>query len=286
MHKSLGATNWLAKFFIFVNNFIMKNFKLSAVFDFVFGTSFVFFVSFVWLRFFVHNFWLTLFLSATITFVAVCVYHILKTKKVNKQAIKKDDIKNANAICNNFLLCTQKEVLATFYKKFNVKYQTKLTSNFLIVNDKILYPCYNTQSITDKDVFFIYQTAKKHNASQIIIACKNASQSAIDATQIIGDKKVVILQCVEAYKSIFLPLKFDVPKLQVAKPKKSFNTYLSFALNNQRTKNYAIVSIFLLVASFVLRYNIYYLIFSTLTALLALYSHFNKKYNVSSQQII
>lgn len=264
----------------------MKNFKLSNIFDFVFGTSFVFFVSFVWIRFFVHDFWLTLFLSATITFATVCIYHILKTKKTNNQTTKKDDIKKATAICNNFLLCTQKEVLATFYKKFDVKYQTKLTNNFLIVNDKILWPCYSTQSITDKEIFLIYQVAKKANPNKIIITCKNASQSAIDATHIIGDKKIIILQCIETYKSIFLPLKFDVPNLQVSKPKKSFNTYLSFALNNQRTKNYAIVSIFLLVASYVLRYNIYYLIFSTLTAGLALYSHFNKKYNNTSQQII
>ena len=42
------------------------------------------------------------------------------------------------------------------------------------------------------------------------------------------------------------------------------------------------ISVILLFSSFILRYNVYYLIVATITTSLSLYSHFNTKFNAKN----
>ena len=149
-----------------------------------------------------------------------------------------------------------------------------------MVNDKVLKPIYTSQTITDKEILETYLKVKDTPAKTIIITCKQANETCYDFAKMIANKKIIILTEIDAYENIFKPLQFEVHNIEMEqKQKKSFQQFLEFSLNKARTKNYVLVSIFMLFASFVLRYNVYYLIFSSLTGLLALYSHFNLRYN-------
>ncbi|HAJ78082.1 MAG TPA: hypothetical protein DCO89_03345 [Clostridiales bacterium] len=258
----------------------MKILRISKIFDFLFGIILLFFICFVWTRYFLHDVFLTLLISAIITFFISSIFYILNNKKTEKKSFSKQEIKNAKSISSNFLLSTKQEILKAFYEKFNVKYNTKIKSDYLLVNDKILKPIYTSQTITDKDVLETYLKVKDTSPKTIIITCKNANESCYDFAKMIANKKVIILTEIEAYENIFKPLQFDIPNIETEfKSKKTFQQFLEFALNKSRTKSYALVSVFMLFASFVLRYNIYYLIFSSITGTLALYSYYNVRYN-------
>ena len=263
----------------------MRVLRISKVFDFLFGAVLLFFISFVWTRYFIHDFWLTMLISIIITFLIASIFHIVNRKKQEKLNISREEIKNAEMITTYFLLSSKQEILKTFFEKLDKKYNTKIKSDYMLVNDKVLKPIYNTQTITDKEIMEIYLKVKDTSAKKIIITCKDASENCYDFVKLITNKEIIILTEYEAYENIFKPLSFDVPKIEaIQKNKKNVNYYLAFALNKTRTKNYLIVSIFMLFASFILRYNIYYLIFSSITGLLALYSHFNTRFNSNNKK--
>lgn len=257
----------------------MKNFKLSRVFDFVFFISATFLICFVWTRYFVYDFALTLVISSSITFLLTSIYHIFYARKMIKKNHNLEEVKNAEKFATHFLLSTKQEIIKEFSEKFEKKYNTKTKSDYLLVNDKVLKPIYSSQKVTDKDVLEIYVKVKNTSLKRIIIVCNDAEPSAYDFAKLITNLEVVILTKLDAYKNIFEPLKFDIPNVAVTKKQKNLNMYLSIAFNKSRTKNYAIVSTFLLLSSFFFRYNIYYLIFSSITAAFALYSHFNTRFN-------
>ena len=257
----------------------MKVFKTSYIFDFVLGTSVLFFIIFVWTRYFLHDFWLTIIISAGLTFLTASVYQIVTAKKNKRKSISKQELNNAESISTGFLLSPKQEILKHFFDKLNAKYNTKIKSDFLLVNDKVLKPIYNTQIITDKEVVECYLKTKDLNVKKIIITCKKADESCYAVQKLITDKEIIILNEYEAYENIFKPLQFEIPNFKIIKTKKNLSYYLNFALNKSKSKNYFFVSIFLLFASFVLRYNLYYIAFASITGMLGLYSYFNTKFN-------
>lgn len=257
----------------------MRKLKIGQIFDFVFGATFLFFMCFVWVRYFLHDFWLTILLSAIITFGIMAIYHFLSRKKFQKNLLSEIDIKNANAIANKFLLLTKQEILKEFCFYLNKKYKTEIKSDYILINNNILRPLFSSGTITDKDVIESYTKTKSHKANKLILVCKKADESALDFAKYITDKKVVILEEFDAYDNIYKPLNFDIPPHEKQTKQRKFVDYLAFALCKARTKNYILVSAFLLVSSFVLRYNIYYIVFASITTILGLYSYFNKRFN-------
>ncbi len=270
-----------------VNNSNMRVLRISKFFDFLFGTAFLFLICFVWTRYFVHDVWKTIAISAIVTFFIISVYHIIKNKKESRKQLTEQEIKNAKKISTNFLLKTKQEILKEFEKNLSKKYQTKIKSDYLIINNNILRPIFSSAVITDKEVIESYTKTKSLSAEKLIIVCKNANVEAKKIANMIDGQKVIVLEEIEAYDDIYKPLNFSVPdKMQDTKKRKKAYDYLSFALNKARTKNYLIVAVFLLFSSFLLRYNIYYIIFASITTLLALYSHFNTRFNLPQKSKI
>lgn len=258
----------------------MKTLKISSVFDFVFGTAFVFLISFVWSRYFLHDIFLTVFLSGIMTFLIVTIFHLIKKIKYKNKELSNGELKSAQNISTNFLLMTEQQILKEFEKYLSKKYEVKQKSDFIVVNDTILRPIFSCYEITDKEILESYTKTKYMKAKKLIIVCKSYSQKAKQIASIIQEKKVIILDELSAYENIYKPLNFKTTSnIKEIKNKKNINYYIEFALNKDRTKNYFLVSVFMLIASFVLRYNLYYLIFATITTSLALYSHFNKRFN-------
>ena len=264
----------------------MKKIRISNIFDFLIGTSFLFLVFFVWTRYFVHKIWLTIIISSVLTFFAISIYHIIQTKRQNKKILSENEMKNAHQISTKFLLMTKQEILKEFEKYLSIKYLTKSKSDYLIINDNILRPIFSSATISDRDVIESYTKIKKMNVKKLIIVCQGASTEAKKIAELITDKKVVVLEEFDAFENIYKPLKFEIPKNANERSKKNIGDYVSFALKKERTKNYLIVAFFLLFSSFILRYNIYYVVFASITTMLGLYSYFNKRFNLPKRNKI
>lgn len=259
----------------------MKKTRLSKIFDFLFGTSFVFLMCFVWVRFFLHNFALTILLSAIISFCVCGLYYFLTKQKTEKQQLSETELEKAHNISMHFLFSTKKEIISELEKLLSKKYDVTAKSDHLIVNDTMLKPIYTSETISDKDVLESFSKIKNTNLKKLIICCENASPVAMKISSLIKEKEIVVLDEYLAYKNIFLPLGFNPPKVEIEEKKKDkkIDVFLQNAFNKKHTKNYLLVAVFLLFGSFLLRYNLYYIIFSSIATLCALYSHFNTRFN-------
>lgn len=257
----------------------MKKLRIGKIFDFVFGATFLFLMCFVWVRYFLHDFWITILLTGVITFLTIAIYHFFSKKKYDKHLLTEKEMQNASAISAKFLLMTKQEVLKEFCTCLNKKYKTEIKSDYIVINNNILRPLFFCGTVTDKDVIESYTKTKNIKADKLILVCKKADDISKAFAKNITDKKVLILEEFDAYENIYKPLNFEVPYFESTKKRKKTIDYLSFALCKARTKNYILVSAFLLISSFVLRYNIYYIVFASITTMLGLYSYFNKKFN-------
>lgn len=270
---------------MFGNNNFMKT-KLSIVLDFVFGTVFVFLICMLWARFFIHNLFVCILICAIITFCVVALYILISKKNTKKITESKKELSVASDISTYFLLCTKQETLKEFHNILSNFGSVKSKGDVLLTNDVAIRPLYYSTEITDKDVLESFAKIKNTSIKKIVLCCKSSNPKAKEIAEIIKEKQIIILTEFDAYKKIYEPANFVVklpsnPK-EKSTIKERIKNYSQFALNKQRTKNYLFVSVALLIGSFILRYNIYYLIFATLTTALALYSHFNKKFNNST----
>ena len=267
-------------FIKFVNNQTMKVFHLSKIIDFVFGNLFVFLIAYVWTRFFWTDQRINISVSFFVTVLVCLMYNYFVEKKSQKKELSQKEIQNAENISTNFLFLTKTDIIKIFATNLSKKYQTKADRNFLLVNGNILYPMFESQQITDKDVLTAYQKTKTMSFKKLIITCNKISPSAFEIQNLITDKKIILLDSQSSYQNIYKPLEFPIPKIEhLHKKPTNIKNMFSTAFSKKQTKSYFFVSCFMLFGSFVLRYNIYYLIFASITTILALYSYFNKRFN-------
>lgn len=267
----------------------MKSNKLSLVLDLIFGTSFVFLICFIWARYFLHNLSLAILFSGIITFCVVGIFYFVKSKKSEKQKVSKTDLAKAHDISTYFLLCTKQETLKEFEKILSKNHDVKIKSDMLIFDKVAIRPLYLSTEITDKDVLDSFSKIKNISIQKVIICCLSASAKAREIANIIKDKTITIFTEYDAYKNIFKPANFSVemPKPPKLKARQRFLKYGQIAFNKSRTKSYFLVAVIMLFSSFIMRYNIYYLVFATITTILALYSHFNTKFNTkNTEQVV
>ena len=70
----------------------------------------------------------------------------------------------------------------------------------------------------------------------------------------------------------------DIRRKKIPK-KEKINNMLNVAFNRAKSKNYFIYGIILFICCLFFRYNVYYIIFSSLMFCFSLFSRFNRKYN-------
>lgn len=258
----------------------MRKTKISFIFDFLFGVSFVFLVVFVWTRYFLHDFALTIIVSIVISFVICALYYFFVKRKQAKNELSNKEFQQINDISLNFLLSTKQENLKTFMTFLPKSANAEIKSDQIVFDKTALKPIFNVTELTDKEILESYTKIKNTNITRLIICCKSISEKGLKIARLVSDKEIVVLNQFEAYKKIYKPVNYCPVKRECKQKKQNtFKNLLAVAFNKKRTKDYFWVSFVLIFSSFILRYNIYYLISASITCCLALYAHFNKRFN-------
>jgi len=231
----------------------------------------------------VHNLALILVYSITLTLIIAIIISIFLRKKLFKFKLKKSEIKEKRKILNQLIFAKQQEVNDFLYGFFNYKNKHKYKTYFTFLNDNKYFVC-NDFKIDN------------NNCDNLIYYIKKAEQLNCDKLYFFGNKfSDECYKIVKNFKTIKIKLVnfndfyLDFIKKQNIKPnfnikyeeKSSYNIkeLLNIAFNKNKTKNYVFTGIIFLIGSIFLRYNIYYLVFTTLMFIFALLSYFNKRYN-------
>ncbi len=269
----------------------MKKLFIFKTLDAFFRLFIIFLIVFVWIRYFVDSFWISLFISILTTFAIDIVFAYLKNKKQNKLNIKKQEQENIDEYINTFIYCDKKYCIDFFYKLCSKNYSTIKKSKYLIISHPetniILYPIFLYRQLCVDDVIECYNTVKKEKPKRIIICTNSYENNVSKFTSTLGIE-TLLLDKQQTYISLLKKYEMypKITKINNAN-KMTFKQIILLALDKKRAKSYFISALFLLFSSFFVYYKIYYLIFSTLLLIMCFLCLVSFKFNKPiSQQIL
>lgn len=258
----------------------MNTTKISFLLDILFYFFVIFFVSIIWLRFYIHSSWSVITLATLISLLFSLIILRIKLIKKQKKSHTNSELKLAKNFSLEMLYLTEKEQCEKICTMLNIS-KSYIKKKSIINKNYAIKPLYTNFSINKIDIIKTISQLKDEKIEKIIILCANYSPECFNFENQINDIKISILNENEVYEKLLKTLNYKSEIKSVPKPtrKEHFKNLLSVAFNNKRTKGYFCSAFILFLCSLVFRYNLYYIIVSSLLFIFALISKFNKVYN-------
>lgn len=257
---------------------------ISFIIDFVFYCFLIFFISLIWLRLYIHDNTLILVLSSIITLFLASILSVIYKKKVNKFKLSKKEVKTKKEILNKLIFSNNLEInvyLSNFFKEYKITKHRE----FLEIkkeDEKILvFNCFKLNACDNDFILNSIKKSEKLNIKKIMIFASNFNKDCFVFIKNIKEFKIKLINFDEFYIN-YIKKENIIPENKIIyeeKTRYSFIELLSIAFNRKKTKTYVVTGIIFLISSIFLRYNIYYIVFTTIMFLFAMFSYFNKTYN-------
>lgn len=269
----------------------MQKHYLSKIIDNIFLIVSVFLLSFLWIRFYSHNKFITLIIASSITIIICSCVHFIVSKKTKMQTATKKQANLVQNLSNFFMLTSKIQVLAIFQKAIlSRKCACEQQKGVLVFGEFALLPIFSKPRCDDYDILTGIKKIKTLNLQEkkLIICAKNFTQEAKNFAGTLTTQQVLLLDEFETYNMFFKPINYIV-STNAPKSKPNFRQKLrklSFVMfSKQRFKGYVLSAIVLIIGSYFMRYNIYYLVMSSILILLSIFCYFNKLFNQTSKDI-
>lgn len=262
----------------------MKNY-FAVFLDLIFFTIISFFISVIWLRYFFDSTFLIIFLSVIISIFIGIFLLLFKYKNQKKDILNKQDeqkfknykqffLTNTTSNINQKLseIFTLRKNSDYLYKTFNSYYFTKTNNYFIGGNNTVFLYFLDSLVVEDFQIkhllsknnflnkenfkFFILGNDFSENSKQFILLFKN----------------ITLLTLEDFYKKTVKGLNLFYSPIDSHKTKKIKNIKFLYKLfiNTKNTKNFFLCAITIFITSFVFRYNIYYIVLSSILFVLSL----------------
>ncbi len=256
--------------------------KVSRIFQIFFKFLMIFFISFIWVRYFVKSLLQSILISFAITIFIDIVSRIFNKKK-NAQSLLRSKEREKAENCF-FSLSMDKNNLDFLFKLTSSRHCCKKLANCILVlhpeSRIILFPNFSFSPLSQDDVVKIVNLAKSHNPTKIVILCYTVLKETTSFVKNF-DIEVQVLDQYDTYQKLYKI--YDIyPEIKYAykKDKKlALKDLAMFSLNRSRAKGYFFSALILIFSSFFVRANLYYAIMSSflvLLALISLYDPFSK----------
>lgn len=264
----------------------MEKSTLSKILDNIFLIFAVFIVAFLWVRYNEHNTLLILLYSSLITIVACTIFHLISKYKLKRKSITAKENKQINSLCDKLTFSTQPESIKIFeqaLKQRNITYEKH--KSFLFFDGNVIVPAFNKTKIDDNALLDIILSIKyKKLAVKMLCVCGNTfTDSAKKLANKFDEFDILIYDKRQTYLVFFKPVSFTINPVKKPKQKVSVKQKLKLladvAFNKKRFKSYFLSALILFIASYFMRYNLYYLITSSVLVMFAFFSYFNKPFN-------
>ncbi len=261
-------------------------FKLFAIFDMLFRLVLIFLIAFVWIRFYVDSLSLAIFITSIVTLVVDFVIKIFSSRRDEKQKLKEEELKKIDIYANTFIFNDDKFCVDFFYKLAKTRHNAiKKKEYVLIEHDSgekvVLFPYYTFRKFNTDDLVFTLNSIKNLQANKLVLCTNDFENDALKFANMVG-KKIILLNKKQVYLKLLKEYNFfPQEKLIELKTtqKNKIKELLSFSLSRKKTKGYFLASVVLLLSSFIMRYNIYYIVMSSILLLLSLVSFISPKFS-------
>lgn len=267
-------------FFWLVYNFIMK--KFLFVLQVFIKCFLIFLILFIWLRYLFNSLWLSLLIAFAVTLFVELISIFIKKKKGDKTNLKIKEKEEAEMMF--FSLSNDTDYMEFFSKLVKSRHSSTLKyKRYIYITHQdntrvVLYPHLKYQTLNIDDIVSIIGSIKK-NIDRLVIVCNDYNKDILNYTYNY-DFEIVLLDKYQTYQNLYKEYDF-YPIITINKKasKQTFKDFLSMTFNKNKAKGYLISALALLVASFFVRYNLYYNIFATILLIFALFSFVNTSFN-------
>lgn len=264
----------------------MQKSYLSFYFDFLFYTALIFFITFIWIRSFIHSSILIWSYSIIITLILSIILSVFLKKKIYKFKLSKNEFKEKNKILNQLIFSKKEEINAYISKFFNNKHIYKEYFTFTNNENYIVFNEFNFEGLNCNTMLSFIKKAEKEKCNKIYIFCNNYNSDCAKIAKNLKNIKIKLINFDNFYVN-YIKKQNLIPNFEDKYEEKTsykFKELLSIAFNKTKTKNYVFTGLIFLTGSIFMRYNIYYLIFTSLMFIFALFSYFNKIYNKTPEE--
>ena len=265
--------------------------KVSFVFQIIFKITLIFFITFIWVRYFTRSLLWSVVISAAITLVIDFVTRFFSRKKQSISALKKADREQAE---DCFLSLSQnKNAIEFFLNLAEKKHNATKKKNFIVItheNDEkvVLFPHLSHNPLSPDDVAVMVAQTQTLKPAKIVIVCSTVQKESFCFAKNF-DCEILILDQYETYQKLYKEYDCFPPITIKYKKQKglAFKDLVAYSLNRSRAKGYFISALILILSSLFVRATIYYCVVASLLIIFALISLYNPfARNVKTNQIL
>lgn len=258
------------------------NLGMSRIFPTVFRILLVYFLAFVWVRYFVNSLPLVLLFTALITFAIEILFMFLMKKRQTKRNLRGEKFRYMQNVTDTLAMWNRQRQMEFFTELVQKKHQPeKIPKNkadaakgitIAHQNGKvILFPVMQFSPLSADG---LAQLLDGVQCKKAVVACLLASPEAKKLAADFSAFSIVILEREQVYSALLSAYEHYPPAEQIFKrkvtKKRKLKELFGGALRRDRTKGYLTCAIFLFVASLFVRWNWYYAIMASLMLLLAI----------------
>ena len=248
----------------------MMRFKLNLIIDIIL-TYLIFFVLFYsWINFYKRNITFSFISSLIISFFVVFFIFFLKNKWSKKKTLSITQKENIEKCITNLKFLPKQKVINYFYQNIRAKEKVNKHKNFLETEQYVIYPFFDKQILDEDQLISIYKEVLPSGKETLILCNQPSKESQVLASKI-ANLKITILNAEQTYQR-FLNNFSSLPEdVTFSKNKKlAFKELMSYVSSKERTKNYLLMGLILIISSFFVMFKIYYLVFGSLLLFMAL----------------
>lgn len=241
-------------------------------------------IAFIWLNYYLRSFYKALVFSSTIALLVELILYLTNNKTEKKATITRQEQIKINYISNQLIFAPKLDVITFFYNTLKLKYCSQKFKDCILIDYHgecaVIAINYSHNPLSLEDISNLYPLTIKHNCTRLFVLCKEYSADIEKLSESMTSVHISLLNENDVYFNLLKPLQ-SYPDFNIKLDTKTISKreLLNIALNKKRTKGYFWGAVILLLSSLFTPYNLYYVISSSILMLLALFSHFNYKFN-------
>lgn len=245
---------------------LFKNFSLSRLLDWIFFNLCIFLFLLAWIRFMTKSFATSVVVSLIILAGLNVLRYFLRSKK-RPTTSQKQLLDNAKNFFINYMSLTQKERTTLVGEAFG-----KRVKSNLYLKDKTLTFVALEQKPLDISLALSYaKFALKNEVNSLVILCQTCQKEDLTLLQSIKNVKIEVYAFTKAYEYF---CKYSTPPeielVSVSQNKIKFKELAKEAIAPSKAKNYFFSGLLIFFCSLIVRYNIYYVLMSSVLFFLSI----------------
>ena len=243
----------------------MKNFKLSLILDRILLIVVLFAILFVWLRFFIDNIYIVLLLCSTIVLAVYILVSFLVQKNNQRQAISKAQKSLIEQYATHLMFMQPQKTLQFFYELLSKKNNAIIKKDYIIIDKTVFFSFMHHQKLTLDDLAHAFSLAQQLDAVKLIMCTQNVPTDISTLCKNIQNMNIILLDKSAVYFGLLKPYEMYPPKtIEISHKKMTFKNIFEHSFQRAKFKQYMLSGFLILFCSLFMRYNIYYVLMSTL----------------------